>query len=136
MKNDKKKKLLLSNLKKTPIIQFACERSDVSRATFYRWQKEDKKFAAKVKKAIACGTNLINDMAESQLLSAIKDRNLTAIIYWLKNHHLAYTDKLKISGEVKTINKLTSEQEESIREALTLAFSATKENHDEKPKEK
>lgn len=130
MKNDKDKKALLEHLRKTPIIQFGCERAGVSRATFYRWRKEDKAFSAKADKAITEGTNLINDMAESQLLSAIKDRNLTGIIFWLKNHKQIYSDKLKISGSVVTENKLTKEQEESIKKALTLAFSATEGKHE------
>lgn len=125
MKNNKEKKLLIENLRKTPIVQFACERSSVSRATYYRWLKQDDKFAKEAETAIEEGSGLINDMAESQLLSAIKDRNMTGIIFWLKNHHQAYTDKLKVSGELTTKSKLTKEQEASIRKALTLAFSAT-----------
>jgi hypothetical protein len=126
MKNNEEKKILIENLRKTPIAQFACERSGVSRATFYRWKKEDKKFAGDADKAIAEGVGLINDMAESQLLNAIKDRNLTGIIFWLKNHHQAYTDKLKISGNLVTENKLSEEQEKDIRKALTLAFGINK----------
>jgi len=129
MKNNKEKEILIENLRKTPIYQFACERSGVSRATFYRWKAQDKKFAEEVEKAISEGTGLINDMAESQLLSAIKDRNLTGIIFWLKNHHQVYADKLKISGNLITENKLSEEQEKDIRKALTLAFSITKERN-------
>jgi len=127
--NNGEKKILIENLRKTPIVQFACERSGISRATFYRWKNQDKKFAEEVEKAISEGTGLINDMAESQLLSAIKDRNLTGIIFWLKNHHQVYADKLKISGNLITENKLSEEQEKDIRKALTLAFSITKERN-------
>ena len=47
MKHDQKK-LVVEQLKKNPIIQFVCERSGVSRATFYRWQKEDADFTKEV----------------------------------------------------------------------------------------
>jgi len=125
MKNNKEKKFLIEQLRKTPIVQFACERSGVSRATYYRWLKQDKEFAKEAETALQEGTSLISDLAESQLLSAIKDRNMTGIIFWLKNHHQAYADKLRVTGKLTTENKLSKEQEASIRKALTLAFSAT-----------
>jgi len=37
-------------------------------------------------------------MAESQLLSLIKDKNITAIIFWLKHHNPVYSPKLEISA--------------------------------------
>lgn len=129
MKNnqEKEKLAILEQLCKTPIVQVACERAGVARASFYRWKKEDKEFNKKVEKATDQGLGTINDIAESQLLSAIKDRNLTAIIFWLKNHHQAYTDKLKISGNLVTKNDvLTPEQEKSIKKALQLASLAIK----------
>ena len=126
MKNNKEKKILIENLRKTPIVQFAVERSGISRATYYRWLKQDKEFAQKAQKAIAEGTSLISDLAENQLLSAIKDRNLGAIIFWLRSHRMAYTDKLKVSGNLTAETKLSKKKEKDIRRALTLAFSATK----------
>jgi len=42
------KKVLLEHLKKTPILQFAVEKSGVSRATVYRWRSEDKAFAVAI----------------------------------------------------------------------------------------
>lgn len=129
MKNnqEKEKLAILDQLHKTPIIQVACERANVPRATFYRWRKKDKKFDKDVEEAINQGICTITDIAESQLLSAIKDRNLTAIIFWLKNHHQTYADKLKISGNLTTKNDvLTPEQEISIKKALKLASLAIK----------
>src|SRR3989344_4955114 len=121
MKHDQKK-LVVQQLKKNPIIQFVCERSGVSRATFYRWQKEDADFTKEVNEAIKEGVALVSDVAESQLLSAIKDKNMTAIIFWLKNRHAAYTTRVEVNANVKQITeKLTPEQESIVREALRLA---------------
>jgi len=121
MKHDQKK-LVVEQLKKNPIIQFVCERSGVSRATFYRWQKEDADFTKEVNEAIKEGVALVSDVAESQLLSAIKDKNMTAIIFWLKNRHAAYTTRVEVNANVKQITeKLTPEQESIVREALRLA---------------
>lgn len=121
-KQDKQKELLLENLRKAPIVQLACEKVGTSRATFYRWKKEDGSFAEKAEEAILKGQQLINELAESQLISAIKDKNMTAIIFWLKNNHRNYKTKIELSGEIKNgSEKLTPEQEELVTRALELA---------------
>ncbi len=113
------KELMLQKLKQTPIIQVACQKAGIARATFYRWRKSDKKFKEAVEIAVEEGTNLINDMAESQLVSAIKDKNLTSIIFWLKTHHPKYANKIELT--TKEDHKLTKEQKISIKNALILA---------------
>lgn len=82
----------LECLKTTPIIQTACQKTGVSRATYYRWRKDSLSFKLKSDFAIKKGTHFINDMAESQLISLIKDKNMTAIIFWLKHHHRNYSE--------------------------------------------
>ncbi len=118
----KSKELLLEILKKTPIVQIACEKAGVGRASYYRWRKEDAEFAQHTDQALLDGSLLVNDMAESQLMSAIKDKNMTAIIFWLKHHHPAYATRV----EVTTSNKnqeivLTDEQKELLNKALEMA---------------
>jgi hypothetical protein len=73
----KNKDKLLEQLSKTPIVQIACEKTNVSRATYYRWRQEDSEFAEKADKAIGYGNLIMNDVAESQLLSLIKDKHPT-----------------------------------------------------------
>ncbi len=116
------KKAILEQLKKTPIIQVTCEKLGISRATFYRWKKKDEKFAEEVDLALQEGSQLINDMAESQLIAAIKNGNLTGIIFWLKNHHKNYSPKLEVTTKNTEI-PLTDEQKEIIRQSLNMAFS-------------
>lgn len=116
------KKILIEQIKKTPVIQVACEKVGVSRATFYRWKKSDPKFADKADIALNEGSQMINDMAESQLISAIKEGNLTGIIFWLKNHHKQYSPKLEVTTKNPEI-PLTDEQKEIIRQSLNMAFS-------------
>lgn len=115
------KAIILEQLQKAPIVQIACEKTGISRATYYRWRKEDDSFAHSADEAIAAGVLLINDMAESQLLSSIRDQNMTAIIFWLKNRHPAYTTKLEVTPKTSSNEPLTDEQEEAIRRALSLA---------------
>jgi ABC-type Fe3+ transport system substrate-binding protein len=122
MKTTKIKELLIEQLKKTPIIQVACEKTGVGRATYYRWKKEDEEFSTKADEALSEGSSLVNDIAESQLMSAIKDKNLTAIIFWLKHHHPAYATKVEVNARLRADNEtLTPEQEALVTRALKLA---------------
>jgi len=118
MKDIKTKEIIIEVLKKTPIAQIACEKAGIARATFYRWRKTDKDFAQKVDKALSEGINLVNEMAESQLISAIKDQNMTAIMFWLKHHKQVYSNKLEIKGKVTTEYELSKEEKEIIKQAL------------------
>jgi hypothetical protein len=118
---DKTQEILLDQLKKTPIVQVACEKVSVGRATYYRWRKENEEFAKLADEAINEGNALVNDMAESQLMAAIRDKNLTAIIFWLKHHHPRYATKVEITGHLKHEEQLTPEQEALVMKALKLA---------------
>lgn len=113
--------LIIEQLKKTPIVQVACEKINVGRSTYYRWRKEDAEFAQQSDQALLDGSLLVNDMAESQLMSAIKDKNMTAIIFWLKHHHPAYLTKVEITSSQMKDPMLTVEQEDSVRKALLMA---------------
>lgn len=118
--NEENKNMILEQLRKTPIVQIACEKLDISRATFYRWKSEDKEFATAVDEAVRSGQLLINDLAEAQLIGAIKDRNFAAVTYWLKHHHSDYTTTIQIKHALQD-ETLTPEQEAVVREALRLA---------------
>lgn len=115
------KKKLLERLRKTPIVEVACSQAGVPRSTYYRWRKEDEKFAAACDEAIEQSAALINDLAEAQLIAAIKDKNITAIIYWLRHRHPAYASRLELSGTLKhEAEALSPEQEALILKALEL----------------
>lgn len=113
---------LLDQLKKTPIVHVACQKINVGRATYYRWRHDDEEFSQKADEAISEGSLLINDIAESQLMTAIKNQNLTAIIFWLKHHHPNYATKFEVTARLKADNEiLTPEQEALVTKALKLA---------------
>lgn len=115
------RQLMVEQLKKTPVVQIACEKVGVARSTFYRWKDEDPKFAKEADEALAEGVSLINDMAESQLLSAIRDRNISAIFYWLNHRHSAYSNKLEITTKSADTEKLTQEEQDLVTKALKHA---------------
>ena len=121
-KSKQLKNQLLEQLKRTPIVEAACHKAGISRQTFYRWKAEDAEFAKEIDKAVADGQMLVNDLAESQLISALKDRNFQAITYWLKHHHPNYKTKIQIEGSLQMPQEeLTDEQKELVKEALRLA---------------
>jgi len=120
----KNKEFLIEQLRRIPIVQIACEKSNVSRASYYRWRQEDAEFEKLTNEAIDNGVSLINDMAESQLISSIKDGNLSALTYWLKHRHKAYSNKLEVQGSFEHKNEEVSEEyKQLIKKALNIAAS-------------
>ena len=109
---------LLEQLKKTPIIQTACNKVAVGRSTYYVWRKDDKEFARSADKALREGKGFISDMAISQLIKNIQIGNTTSIIFWLKNHHADYNDRIIHEHEHEHHLELTKEEKGSIAQAL------------------
>lgn len=124
------RQLMLEQLQKTPIVQVCCEKLNISRSTYYRWRDESPEFAKQADKALAEGVALINDLTESQLLSAIKNGNISSIFYWLNHRHSAYSNKLEVTTKVDK-ETLTVEQEELIKKALEHASLIMKGGHND-----
>ena len=123
---EQKKQDLVARLQKTPIVQVACERAEVSRASYYRWCREDQTFAKAVEHAIQFGRYLINDLAESRLIKKIGEDNMTAIIFWLKNNHQGYTDKMIYKHQFSIKPELTPEEGKEIAEAaIRMGLAST-----------
>lgn len=118
------KEQLIKQFKKMPIVQIACERNGVSRSTFYRWCQEDIDFAKKAREALIDGKAMINDMAESQLISSIKDKSFQAIAYWLKHNHPDYRTRVELTPSAPQEN-LSSEQEKKVLAAVQLLANNT-----------
>ncbi len=81
------KKKLLESLGNMPTVESACRKSDIGRATYYDWIKEDSVFASAAAKAKKKGRELLSDIAISKLMQLVGDGNVTAIIFWLKNNN-------------------------------------------------
>lgn len=120
-RQQKDKELLLGALKEMPIIQVACKRSGISRATYYRWQQEDKDFKRKSLDALDDGIEFINDMSESQLITLIKEKKMPAIAMWLKNNHKRYGSKGREYMPIASTEDLTPEEEKLVSDALRMA---------------
>lgn len=120
------KQRLISQLAKTPIIEAACKHAGLPRSTYYRWRKDDEAFADACDETIELSIGRINDLAESQLINAIKDQNMGAITFWLKHHHHSYRNRLEVDARVQAVQQeLTPEQAELVTKALRLAGITT-----------
>jgi hypothetical protein len=113
-KNNKVKNEILEKMQKIPVIEVVCQQVNISRMTLLRWKKEDPEFSQKVDEAISEGRLLINDLAESGLISHIKDRNLSAIIHWLKTHNKVYKEKVEVSFNKEGVDKALDQMKEVI----------------------
>ena len=129
MKKIKIQKQFFDELRKVPIVQVACEKTGLSRNSIYRWKREDREFSEKMDEAIKDGVAFVNDMSESQLLTMIKEKNWSAISFWLKHRNDNYKNKVELSGVVNTINELSPEQEKLVKQALNLAGVETYEEN-------
>lgn len=132
MKSNDTKKLFLENLKKVPIIQVACEKAGISRATVYRWRDKNKKFRKTLNEALSEGESLINDMGESQLISLMKEKNFSAIRFWLNHRHNKFKERVEITTKSEEQEKLSPEQQKIVKEALKLASFGKKKLNDKK----
>lgn len=122
MKKERNQKLIIEQICKVPIIQVACEKVGVARATFYWWRADDKDFAKEVEEALIEGEAMVNEMGESQLLSLMRDKHWPAISFWLRHRHPQFKNRLEISGSLQVPQEeLTPEQERIVKEALRLA---------------
>lgn len=123
------KKRLLLRLVKTPIVEAACNQANVPRSTYYRWRKDDEAFAEACDEAIEQSSSVVNDLAESQLISAIKDQNMTAVMFWLKHHHRTYRTRIEVDAKIESVQQeLTPDQAELVAQALKLAGLTTDNN--------
>jgi len=121
MKKNKLQGQFFTELAKVPIVQVACEKTGISRNSIYRWRHDDKKFEQAMDEALAQGEALVNDMSESQLLTLIKEKNWSAISFWLRHRNPRFKDKVEITSKLEDTGELTPSQAEVVRKALELA---------------
>ncbi len=99
---------LLAELEKMPVVEVACKRTGIGRATYYRWLKEDKTFSLSARVAQIEGIKLINDAMESTLISlALENRSMGAIRFWLENRHADYKQNKELERSRKLKNDFT-----------------------------
>lgn len=77
---------IIEYLQETPLVSFACKKTGIARATYYRWYNHDKKFKELVDAVLKQGRENINDLAKATLFKMIKEGNYNAIRFWLQHN--------------------------------------------------
>ncbi len=118
----KDKERILGHLKTVPIIEVACKKANIARATYYRWRKEDMEFLRLSEEALQDGIDMINDLTESQLIGLIKEKKFQAIQLWLRHNHTRFLLKDKEHSLLKPKREipLSKKQEKNLKSALIL----------------
>lgn len=117
------KQSFLTILAKNGIIEAACQKIGVARQTYYRWRKEDSNFRQLADKAVREGSEVADDVVESQLMKLIQSGDRTATLFYLNHRHPKYSDRAAIRRSVlekgeEEDGELTPEEEEQINLAL------------------
>lgn len=137
-RQDKDKQAIIEALKEMPIARVACKRAGVSRATYYRWRNEDKKFLQECYGAISIGIEAINEMSDSQLIALIGEKSLQAIKWWQQHNHERYGAKARTNPaaevfegmepddpKLQKIYDITKRYEDELREELVKEIHGT-----------
>jgi len=115
----KKEQLLEALEKSLGIVSTACQSVGISRTTYYKYYNEDENF----KQSVDSISNIALDCAESQLFELIKEKNVTAIIFYLKTKgkNRGYIEKQdanhnsnNITG-IRLISDTNSKEDESLK---------------------
>lgn len=107
-KTDIRKKEVLNALEKSlGVVTTACKNVGISRETYYKWLREDKKFKDAVNDIDAVAL----DFAESQLHKQIQEGSTSATIFYLKT-------KGKKRGYVERTEQVITTQDNNFPEWL------------------
>ena len=68
--------------------------------------------------AIVEGKQFLSDISESTLISAIKEGNLTAVMYYLKHNHPIYKTRVEVEAHILNSYQFSDEQKILIAESL------------------
>lgn len=105
----------------------ACKANKVPMSTAYEWRADDKGFNDRVIAARDISDEIGGDLAESKLLKAINNEDLTAIIFYLKTKHKkrGYVERssqeIDLKGRVTYAEMTDEELDAEIRRAAAEA---------------
>lgn len=117
-KTSRNKRRLLRELEVTPIVDRACKKVGIARATFYRWCESDRSFYYLSELSRGKGRDKLNDYVESKLLENVKNGQQAAIQFWLSNNSKNYRST-NISWQ-KRLKHLETEEARKHEEIMKL----------------
>lgn len=115
----KQKENVLEEIKNIPILLMVCKKTNVSRATIYRWLQIDLEFRKEYEKSKIQGSESINDIAKLNLITKIKDGDFKSIAFWLTHRDKEFADN-KWFIQTPEKPELTLEQKAGFAERLRL----------------
>ena len=111
--NLKKETLVQALENSLGIVSTACNRSGISRSSFYKWYKEDEEFRKKVDEI----DNVKLDYVETKLFKNIENEKEKSIIFYLqhKGHKRGYVQRqnINLTSNEEDIKKIEIEIIES-----------------------
>lgn len=117
-RQDRDKQALIEQLCRLPITQVAYEKVGITRMTASRWRKASKKFAEDMDAAMEEGREFINDLAESQVITLIRQGEIKAVRLWLQHNHKRYADKLELTGSAIAERPMTPVEKALLKQAF------------------
>ena len=112
-RNLKKETLLQALESSLGIVSTACNRTGISRSSFYKWYKEDEEFRKKVDEI----DNVKLDYVETKLFKNIENEKEKSIIFYLqhKGHKRGYVQRqnINLTSNEEDIKKIEIEIIES-----------------------
>jgi hypothetical protein len=96
MRTNLEKSKFLEILRERPFISYACKKVGISKATIYRWIKNNANFKEKVDSALRLGREGLIDIAEMALCKKINEGDGPSIRYFLTNNDSRYYPKMPV----------------------------------------
>jgi len=124
-KSEKMKRKIIDALTNNPIVSLVCKQVGISRATYYKYLAEDRPFSYAAERAANSGKLLVNDLAKSNIIQLIRDRDPQMTIFWLKHNDRDYIDKKFLEITKNKDLEMTPEEREEIADALVKTGLAT-----------
>ena len=90
MRNNNFRTKVIEVLSETPLVFYACKKVGISRATFYRWRKDNLEFRKDVDEVLKNGRAYVSELCEASMIKEIKNGNLGAIKFWLQHNEPRY----------------------------------------------
>ena len=115
MRQSKVKQALIEQLKRLPIREVAYDKVGITRMTVSRWRKKSKTFENEMDAAMNEGREFINDLAESQVITLIRQGEIKALRLCLQHNSARYANKLELSGTIATKELPMTKEEKAIR---------------------
>ncbi len=96
MRNGYTRGKIIEYLDEKPFLSHACKKSGVSRATVYRWMKDNIQFRNEIEGALSLGRKNMCDVAEASLFKKTADGDMPAIRFVLQNNEPRYIAKRSV----------------------------------------